>query len=305
MSRPRFESRRTLAPQPAPGLYASTYTPERGAAICRRLAAGESLRSICRADPAMPTEKTVWNWARAHEEFRLMKRHALATARAAALQAQGERDAARRAQVGSRGGQSWRAGADHYGPEVREIICTRVMMGESVTAICRDSDMPSIGAVYWWLRRYPEFLADYRRSKAMVEEIMVEQACEGLQWIGMRKSEPMLRRTVIAAEKRAARLSLKRYAEPEGPERLVVTMKEPDGSSRVIYGAGDEPAAPLKGTLRGRWRGAERDVTEGARGRLAPNDSEPGRPRAPSVSFADTSPELFGSGEELSAAPRR
>ncbi|HEX4711878.1 hypothetical protein [Phenylobacterium sp.] len=243
-SRPRFQSRRTLAPQSAPGIYASTYTPERGAAICRRLAAGESLRAICRTDPAMPTEKTVWNWARAHEEFRLMKRHALDTARAAALKAQGARDAAGRALVGSRGGQSWRAGADDYGPEVREIICTRVMMGESLAAVCRDPDMPSIGAVYWWLRRYPEFLADYRRSKAMVADIMVELACDGLQWIGMRKSEPMLRRTVVAAEKRAARLSLKRYAEREGPERLVVAVEEPDGSSRVIYGEAGGPLLP-------------------------------------------------------------
>lgn len=234
----RFKSRRTLAPQSAPGIYASTYTPERGAAICRRLAAGESLRSICRADPSMPTEKTVWNWARAHEEFRQMKRHALETARAAALRAQGERDAAQQALVGSRGGQSWRAWADDYGPETREIICTRVMMGEALTAICRDPDMPSIGAVYWRLRRDPEFLADYRRAKAMVEEVMVELACEGLQWIGPRESERMLRRTVIVAEKRAARLSLKRYAEREGPVRLVVTMMQPDGSSRVIYGEG-------------------------------------------------------------------
>src|SRR5258708_3873989 len=67
LPRRRSGPRRTLAPQSAPGIYASTYTPERGAAICRRLAAGESLRAICRADPAMPTEKTVWNWARAHE----------------------------------------------------------------------------------------------------------------------------------------------------------------------------------------------------------------------------------------------
>src|SRR5947209_15570430 len=85
---PRFKSKRTLRRQrPPPGLYASTYDPVLGAAICRRVAAGESLRSICRDDPAMPTDKTVWNWARRHREFKLMKDHAFATARRRSLAA--------------------------------------------------------------------------------------------------------------------------------------------------------------------------------------------------------------------------
>ncbi|WP_363201534.1 hypothetical protein [Phenylobacterium sp.] len=54
---PRPNAVRTLAPQPHPrGIYASKYDPELAARICERLAAGESLRSICRADKAMPTE---------------------------------------------------------------------------------------------------------------------------------------------------------------------------------------------------------------------------------------------------------
>src|SRR5215470_10768576 len=85
---PGFKSKRTLKRQPAPpGIYASTYDVEVGAAICRRIAAGESLRSICRADATMPTEKTVWNWARSHPAFRRMKDHAFATARTRSLAA--------------------------------------------------------------------------------------------------------------------------------------------------------------------------------------------------------------------------
>src|SRR3954466_6928406 len=93
---PRFTSRRTLAPQRAPGIYRSTYDPLLGAAICRRIAAGESIRSICRDDPSMPTEKTVWNWARAYSEFAAMKTHALSVARARSLAVQAARDEARR-----------------------------------------------------------------------------------------------------------------------------------------------------------------------------------------------------------------
>jgi transposase-like protein len=233
---PRFKSKRTLAPQSAPGIYASTYTPEVGAAICRRVAAGESLRSICRADPSMPTGKTVWNWARAHEEFRLMKAHALSVARAASLAAQGRRDAARRAAVGTRTRKAWNAGLDGYDADIDWAICERLVMGETLTAICRRWDMPSIGTVYHWLRRYPEFLEHYRCAKAAAPEAMLELACEGLPWIGERKSWPMLRRVVRETDRASARLSLKRYAPAEGPRELTVRVEQPDGSVEVIYG---------------------------------------------------------------------
>lgn len=39
----------------------TTFTPEIAAAICERLAAGESLRAICRED-GMPDERTVRRW---------------------------------------------------------------------------------------------------------------------------------------------------------------------------------------------------------------------------------------------------
>lgn len=44
------------------------FTPELGAKICERLAAGESLRSICR-DEGMPAASTVLDWKDAHKEF--------------------------------------------------------------------------------------------------------------------------------------------------------------------------------------------------------------------------------------------
>ncbi len=232
---PRFSSKRTLAPQRPPGIYASTYTPELGAAICRRIAAGESLVAICRDDPLMPTGKTVWNWARAHEAFRLMKTHALSVARARSLADQTARDLARRAAMGV-GRQAWNAGLDGYDPEIADAIMLRVMMGEALTAICRDRDMPSVGTVYNWLRRYPEFVEDYRRAKALVEEIMIEQAVEPLQPLPReRDSWVLLGRTVRAAEKAAGRLSLKRYAPTEGLSGLTVMVEAADGSRKVVY----------------------------------------------------------------------
>src|SRR5260370_854701 len=180
---PRFKSKRTLAPQPAPrGLCVSTYTPQLGAAICRRLAAGGRLRSICPADASVPTEKTVWNWARAHRAFADMKAHALDQARAASLAAQAERDAARRAAVGTGKRAAWNAGWDGYHARIDGMICARLMGGETMAQVCAEPGMPSVGTVYNWLRRYPEFLANYRRAKALAPDIMVGEACEDLVW---------------------------------------------------------------------------------------------------------------------------
>jgi hypothetical protein len=234
---PRFASKRTLAPQRAPGIYASTYTPELGAAICRRVAAGESLRTICRSDPAMPTGKTVWNWARAHKEFRLMKANALSVARARSLAAQRARDEARLAAMGTGRRVAWNAGRDGYCPEVAEAILERLIVGESLQAVCRDPDMPSLGTVYNWLRRHPTFVDDLRSVKAMVEDAMVELACADLPWIGERKSWPMLRRVVKATVRRARRLSLKRYAPAKGPRALRVMVAD-EGEAQVIYDSG-------------------------------------------------------------------
>lgn len=46
----------------------STYTPELAAAICERLAAGESLRAICEPDD-MPAHSTVLRWVNVDKEF--------------------------------------------------------------------------------------------------------------------------------------------------------------------------------------------------------------------------------------------
>ncbi|HEY0435826.1 MAG TPA: hypothetical protein VGC92_04250 [Phenylobacterium sp.] len=232
---PRFRSRRTLAPQPAPpGIYASTYDPQLGAAICRRVAAGESLRAIC-ADPAMPTGKTVWNWARAHEEFRLMKAHALSVARARSLAAQRARDAARFAKMQAGPRVAWNAGLDGYDEEIAQAICERLAMGESLTSICRDWRMPSIGTVYNWMRRHPGFVETVRLMKVGLADTLAEMACERLvQPERERDFEPLIRRTVKATERAARRVSLKRYASPEGPAELIVHLEDAAGE-RVIY----------------------------------------------------------------------
>lgn len=65
--RRRADLVRAMRPRDMRGLW-STYTPEVGAEICRRLVEGESLIAICRAE-GMPSYATALNWARAMPAF--------------------------------------------------------------------------------------------------------------------------------------------------------------------------------------------------------------------------------------------
>jgi hypothetical protein len=178
-SPPRVLSKRTLARQAAPaGLYLSTYEPELAAAICRRVAAGESLRSICRANASMPSGKTVWNWRRAHEEFPWMLDHAQALARGRALTAQGAADAARRAErAGARKAAGRTGRPSSFDEAAWDEIRARLMGGEGLTAICRDAHLPAVGTVYNWMRARPEVVAEYRRARSFALDGLLERAC--------------------------------------------------------------------------------------------------------------------------------
>ncbi|MBX3703982.1 MAG: hypothetical protein KF822_09430 [Steroidobacteraceae bacterium] len=50
-------------------MVASTYSEEIAATICQRLAAGDSLRTIC-ATEGMPAKSTIFVWLQVHEDFR-------------------------------------------------------------------------------------------------------------------------------------------------------------------------------------------------------------------------------------------
>ncbi|HEX3699951.1 MAG TPA: hypothetical protein VHV27_04685 [Phenylobacterium sp.] len=231
------QARRTLAPQGRPpGIYLSKYDPELGAAICRRVADGESLRAICRTDREMPTGKTVWNWRRAHEEFDEMLGHAQGVARERALAAQAGRDAARRAAWAQPGRRTaWNAGLNGFMPEIEDEICVRLMMGEALSAICRDPQMPSVATVYNWLRANPGFVAAYREARIVQAETLMDLAADSAPRPG-RGVLRALDRHFKAARRVLGLVKLRRYAPPSGPPRLTVALVVAgQASGRVLY----------------------------------------------------------------------
>ena len=52
-----------------PGGRPSDFTPELCAEVCRRIAMGQSMAEVGRADE-MPSASTLWRWMMVHEEFR-------------------------------------------------------------------------------------------------------------------------------------------------------------------------------------------------------------------------------------------
>lgn len=50
-------------------------------------------------------------------------------------------------------------------PELVDEFCYRISRGRSVSAVCRDSDMPEAPTIYRWRRDYPDFAERFAEAK--------------------------------------------------------------------------------------------------------------------------------------------
>ena len=151
----------------------SLYTPQVGAEICARVAAGESLTAIC-AEPGMPHRASIRNWRKAHPQFAEALWRAMRAARTAVRALDRQIAAARAAQraLGRRGRPST------YTPAAAAAICERIENGESVIAIGADPAMPCAGTIYGWVRRYPDFEEMYVRARDVQADYLLDEARE-------------------------------------------------------------------------------------------------------------------------------
>ena len=198
------------------------------AVICARLAAGESLRALCR-DPDMPSVQTVAVWRRNAPEF---------AAEIAAARREGQRLRAerreglaalkRRAVLVRREGLARNAGrTSTYDYEFGLAICTRIALGESLEAVCRDPDLPAVATVYNWLRRWPEFARAYRLAREMQLDLICGEMRE-LADGATPETVGVVRLKIAVLKDRARRLGAKgSYAEPP-PVWRVTTVRWED-----------------------------------------------------------------------------
>ena len=169
------------------------YTPRLGAAICARMATGESLRSICQSE-GMPARLTVLKWTRQHADF--AERYTVARQRQLAL-------------------------TTRYSPELAGAVCERIMAGDTLRRIGKSEGMPSAQALFNWIDRYPEFAARYARAKEVQADILADDILDIADDLTI---DPIRQRAQIDARKwLAARFKPLFDAHDNGQLRLSVT----------------------------------------------------------------------------------
>lgn len=168
MPLPDYQPRRKgVAPR-----FDSLFTPEIGAEICRRVAAGTSVVALCR-EPGMPCYGTVYRWMGIYPQFGrdlVLARQTARRARAAAIRERRAAEAAGRKWTWTR--PAWNSS---YSRVRATDICRRILLGESLTAICRDPDQPSISTVYDWLHAHPDFAELYSHARGAQRDGLEDQ----------------------------------------------------------------------------------------------------------------------------------
>ena len=61
-----------------------------------------------------------------------------------------------------------------YSDELVATICARIANGESLSTICKDSDMPCTKTVYLWLQDKPDFLELYKAAHVAKADMLAE-----------------------------------------------------------------------------------------------------------------------------------
>ena len=65
-----------------------------------------------------------------------------------------------------------------YSQETADIICTRLVEGESLRSICRDPEMPALSSVTKWLRLHEDFAAQYTRAREDQADTLADEILE-------------------------------------------------------------------------------------------------------------------------------
>ena len=198
------------------GFKDSQYHPRIGWEICQRMCNGLTIRQIA-ADPAMPSYATIFHWRKVHPDFREMydmcrdklawkhQFEAASLAKATAMRRAAEVAAGTRRRRGVGAGRK-----STFTLEAAEVICHRLAAGEALSAICRDRAMPSLKAVYTWLKRFPQFEAMYlaaREEQRMWLELKIEHVVCSCHWTQLDAAKAQ----VAQLQERLGRLTPKRY----------------------------------------------------------------------------------------------
>jgi hypothetical protein len=177
----------------------------RGAAICARVAQGESLMAICR-EAGMPHRSTVQDWRAKDPGFEVALEGAMESARLARR---------RRDLALARRSRDPRGLWSTYTPEVGEAICARLAAGQTLVAIAREPWTPCYSTILNWARYVPEFADRYALARQLAVHALCDQVLELKDEITPQTvAEHRARFDMFRAL--AARIAPRKYLEPCG-----------------------------------------------------------------------------------------
>ena len=97
-----------------------------------------------------------------------------------------------------------------YTDALAETICERIAHGESLRAVCEDSDMPSTTTVTKWLGQKPDFAAQYAHARERQADFYADEMVE----IADTTTDAHKARLQIDARKwKASKLAPKKYGD--------------------------------------------------------------------------------------------
>jgi hypothetical protein len=126
--------------------------------VLDRIEGGQMLRDLWR-DPSLPTRGDLRRWRHADPRFEARVRAAVNAARSRRMCT--------------------------YSAHTADLICHRLIFGESLRDICRDPAMPHIVTVFDWLRARPDFVRSYQAARDLQAERLY-----GLGWAMMLAVKP-------------------------------------------------------------------------------------------------------------------
>lgn len=194
------------------------YDPAIARRIVRRVAAGETVRSLW-GDPTVPGCRTMRRWRRAQPDFD--------RALAAAVNLANSRRHLKKSP---------------HGWKVREQIIVRLANGEGLKIIARDPAMPSLSVIYDWIHREPAFREGVVVAREMAVEAIVEE-CEDVALLATLETAKAARRRLQQLHWRASKLQGKKFSLTRLDPDDLATLADPGGHKAAVAGFLNPPSA--------------------------------------------------------------
>lgn len=104
-------------------------------------------------------------------------------------------------------------GNSKYSENIADIICERLVEGQSMRTICQDPDMPDRATVLRWLHLHEDFAAKYARARELQGDYYAEETIH----IVDEEEDPNRGRVRMQARQwYAAKLAPKKYGDKLG-----------------------------------------------------------------------------------------